>query len=212
MRGVIGTVMALGLVGLLYSGIQNSKHDLTYSGNDIYTTDTDEICVFCHFPHSTNTTSYLWHHITSSASYQFYTSSTMNASTPTSTSGSTVYCLSCHDGTVSIGYTIYDTLTMIGTNPDGTMPAGPENVGTDLRDDHPISIQYEDGLYSSTNEDPDLRDRTTANTVVHSGYTLHLENEKVECGTCHDPHDNTNDPFLEAPVSNSTICFICHAK
>ncbi len=211
MRKVLIALMAFIYIGSLNAGIQNSAHDLTYSGNTYYTTQTTELCIFCHYPHKTGSQTYLWNHTASSATYSFYTSSTMNATTPTSVSGSSAYCLSCHDGTVALGNLIMGgNFQMVGN--DSLQPTSSAYVGTNLTDDHPISIQYEDGLFGSTNEDPDLRDRTSANAVTYGSYTLYLENEKVECGTCHDPHDTTNDPFLQAPTTNSAICFICHNK
>ncbi|MCF6192532.1 MAG: cytochrome c3 family protein [Candidatus Hydrothermae bacterium] len=41
---------------------------------------------------------------------------------------------------------------------------------------------------------------------------MHLEGEKVQCGTCHNPHDNTNAPFLEASNTGSQLCLTCHLK
>ena len=34
------------------------------------------------------------------------------------------------------------------------------------------------------------------------------ENNNIECSTCHNPHDNTNRPFLRVPISD--LCVKCH--
>ncbi len=208
---------------LAAQNISNSPHNLSTSGqtvgNTVYASTETQICVFCHFPHSTGNPTYLWNHAATTASYTFYTSSTMNAATPTALSGSSLYCMSCHDGTVAIGDVVLppeggtDPIAMVGVEADGSMPlTSPARLGTDLSDDHPISIQYEDGLFSSTNEDLGLRDRSDTNTVTNGTITLHLEGEKVQCGTCHNPHDNTNAPFLEASNTGSQLCLTCHLK
>ena len=105
-------------------GIKNSRHNLG-SGDlaigatagarttglagstglgDVFTTKTDQICVFCHTPHGSNTavdSAPLWNRATGTATYQIYSTGTMQASAPgTSLSGSaSLACLSCHDGT-----------------------------------------------------------------------------------------------------------------
>lgn len=220
-----GLLLAVLAVPALLGGqtISSSKHNLSTSGqtagNTIYAVNQTEICIFCHFPHSTGNPTFLWNHAMSTATYTFYTSPTMNAATPTALSGSSSYCMSCHDGTVAVGDVIRagqlgeDPIQMNGVDANGTLPDTiPANLGTSLTDDHPVSIQYEDGLFSSTNEDPDLRDRTTANTVANGGITLYLESERVECGTCHNPHDNTNGAFLEVSNTGSQLCLTCHLK
>ena len=34
----------------------------------------------------------------------------------------------------------------------------------------------------------------------------------VECGSCHNPHKNTNGNFLRIANTNSAICYTCHIK
>jgi predicted CXXCH cytochrome family protein len=33
---------------------------------------------------------------------------------------------------------------------------------------------------------------------------------RVQCDSCHDPHDNGSAPFLRAPAQD--LCFICHDR
>ena len=73
--------------------------------------------------------------------------------------GSSKLCLSCHDGTLAIGNVnvlngqANASITMQGTGPGGVMPAGAGDttgftryLGTDLRNDHPISLTYNSAL------------------------------------------------------------------
>ena len=93
-----------------------------------------------------------------------------------------------------------------------TMPNGIDQIGTDLTNDHPISITYTVGnasLYATTtaltgwtvNENP------TSPTIADV-----LFNDKIECASCHDPHDNTNGEFLRVSNSGSALCLSCHNK
>ena len=72
------------------------------------------------------------------ANYRIYQSSTFDApaSQPT---GASKLCLSCHDGTIALGRVLSraDRIRMVGGD---FMPAGLTNLGTDLSDDHPVSI------------------------------------------------------------------------
>ena len=34
----------------------------------------------------------------------------------------------------------------------------------------------------------------------------------VECASCHDPHDNSNAPFLVMANTASALCLTCHDK
>jgi predicted CXXCH cytochrome family protein len=72
---------------------------------DVFVTGTDEICVFCHTPHGSNTTMSipLWNKAKpASTTYTAYTSTggTMQGTAPTDLgSNMSLACLSCHDGT-----------------------------------------------------------------------------------------------------------------
>ena len=35
--------------------------------------------------------------------------------------------------------------------------------------------------------------------------------DRITCGTCHDPHSNTNPPFLRLDNSADALCLDCHA-
>jgi hypothetical protein len=109
-------------------------------------------------------------------------------------------------------------------------------LATDLRNDHPISIQYAGAVQGSTGKDPDFKaaSSTTAGNSQVVWYIdvsgagkqksdLPLYNRTgsgalngqplVECATCHDPHTN-NTTFLRNPQgnNNSATCLSCHTK
>lgn len=101
-------------------------------------------------------------------------------------------------------------------------------IGTDLRNDHPVGIQYPTGSvdFKSTNRVPlgqllvydnDGDSHADPNEVrmydTGDGY-------EVECASCHDPHgvpsggagSNFNPTFLRVSNSGSGLCLTCHAK
>ena len=168
------------------AGVATSKHNL---GDD--TTETDAVCVFCHTPHGANVTfdgAPLWNKPTAGATYQRY--SALNTSTldgaEAPVGSVSLACLSCHDGTQAMDVVI-NVPGAGGWNPLGTeidnaaigfMPGtGPvPNLTEDLRDDHPISIQYAGGGCSGTTDpacttlgDPDFNTpvNATINGTVH---------------------------------------------
>ena len=192
-----------------------------------------------------------------------------------------VACLSCHDGTQAMDNIInapgsggYDTtgggasgrnFTWLGSDvsADGRMtnPAGGINValiGQDLRNDHPIGVQYCGGGLTGTGatvtgtcKDTDFKNgATTPNGVATqlingvqffwvntAGGTAARERSdmqlyartfatgtgpSVECGSCHDPHVETNQTtgtlpaagptFLRITNGGSAVCLSCHVK
>jgi len=107
--------------------IEGSPHDLSAvaGGNT---------CSFCHTPHGALAGTPLWSHKLSTAVYNIYQSSSLEANIGQPTDSSKL-CLSCHDGTVAL------TETMRGCSNSGTYIApGTAKLGTDLSDDHPISF------------------------------------------------------------------------
>ena len=131
-----------------------------------------QICVFCHTPHGATLAlqAPLWNRSLEgdtgyTVNYQMYDSSSMDASSiaggpPSAPSNASKLCLSCHDGVIAVGSVNVlngssQTITMNGTQGTGEMPFGSlpngasgqntgltRNLGTDLRNDHPISFTY----------------------------------------------------------------------
>lgn len=198
-----GLAFLLAGTGVAFAQITGTKHDFeTATWNT-----TGEKCKMCHVPHTANVTiedTPLWNHDLSVATYTVYGSSTLDATVGQPDGGSKA-CLGCHDGTVALNAFGGNTFT----GADVFIP-GTANLGSDLSDDHPVSFVYDATL--ATN-DGELNDPTT--TTSGLGGTIGqdmLFSTKVQCASCHDPHDNTNAPFLVKSNAGSALCQTCHTK
>jgi len=169
--------------------VAGSAHDLSPRK------DGSQSCQFCHTPHMALSNTPLWNHRLSDAIYTIYQSSSLDAEVGQPT-GSSKWCLSCHDGTVALEANVR------GGSGTTYMPPGKSNLGTDLSDDHPISFEYSSALSS---KDPQLRDPT----LLPDEITLDRFGE-MQCVTCHDPHDNTFGKFLVTTNIKSNLCLKCH--
>ncbi|MCW8922500.1 MAG: hypothetical protein OQK69_02555 [Gammaproteobacteria bacterium] len=199
---ISGSLMALGA-----GNIAATKHNLSStSAAAIKATDGQtQICVFCHTPHNSNPIAPLWNKSSNGNTYIPYDSSTFSIATPGQPTGSSLLCLSCHDGTLALGEIYNDTdVTMT----DLTMPAGVTNLGegtNDLSNDHPVSFDYATaaGLNSEL--------KTVA--AVNSDPDVHLDGSGlVQCTSCHDPHTDAVPKFLVKSNTASALCITCHTK
>lgn len=162
--------------GNVHAGIKGTKHDLSVSGEkNTFTADngTSEICAFCHTPHGGDTSAPapLWNRTLGEPStfttYAALGTSTMDGAVAPVGSVS-LACLSCHDGTQAMNTTInqagsggYNAAgsTQAGTwtgdaanaSPPGSLSnAGIALIGTDLKNDHPVGVQYAGGGFLSS--------------------------------------------------------------
>lgn len=186
-----------------FSQITGSSHD--FSGQSWNTTT--EICIVCHTPHNADVSvlnAPLWNHSLSNvATYTMYSSATMN-STAGQPDGSSKLCLSCHDGTVA--------LENFGGVTSGThLMTGGALMGTDLSNDHPISITYDAALAAA---DGGLFNPTTTQSGL--GGTISntmLIGDKMQCSSCHDVHNSAGiNGLLLKSNSASALCLTCHNK
>lgn len=182
--------------------IVNTKHNLSVSGSgNVKATSESEICLFCHTPHKSNPVAPLWNRKDPGSSYTLYSSSTMQA-LPGQPDGSSILCLSCHDGTIALG-NVLSRARDIEFGPITTMPSGNSNLTTDLHNDHPISFVYNTSLATS---DGQIKNPTSISSPVI------LENSKLQCTSCHDPHKNIYSDFLVASTQYSNLCNSCHQR
>ena len=153
--------------------ITSTKHNLTPTGTGTnkFTPSTGaagaEICVFCHTPHGADTTAVvpLWNRVLAApatyTSYAALATSTLQGATAPVGSVS-IACLSCHDGVQAMN-TMINQPGSGGYNATGAAWSGSwagtnqsagqitnvgtsyGNLGTDLKNDHPIGIQYAGG-------------------------------------------------------------------
>jgi predicted CXXCH cytochrome family protein len=139
--------------------------------------------------------------------------------------------MSCHDGITSIAVgtlinapyselgrsqvildpagTSYSAIGELYRGPTNlTLPTWGPNIGNmitgdtnaDLSDDHPVSFTWVPGITGI--KEP----------AAWGAAPLKLFNNRMECSTCHDVHDNTNPPFLRMSNTNSNMCLSCHIK
>lgn len=220
------------IAAVAFAGIANTKHNLTATGGQ-YTRTTDTtatLCGFCHIPHGGNTSTAglpLWARQTPAGPYTVYGASTagsngvtLSGTTVNATPGTfSLTCLSCHDGTISLGTIVKNgvptTYPMTG-NVDGNGRLVDDNnttaynplIGTDLRNDHPVGLQYrgEAATYAGL--------INAVNGVVANKYPLYGQNsDQLECASCHDPHrEDTNGQTKFLRGLNANLCQDCHAN
>jgi predicted CXXCH cytochrome family protein len=183
--------------------IVSSKHNLSVTGpGTIRATSETEVCKFCHAPHNARNTGPLWNKNDPAASYTLYTSSTLNASLG-QPDGTSIMCLSCHDGTIALG-SIVSAPSLISFGGITMLPSGSTNLGTNLSDDHPISFLYNSALAS-------LNGQLAQPTAITPPVALDRDS-KLQCTACHDAHDNTYTNFLVTTTQGSALCLSCHDK
>ncbi|MBI3182927.1 MAG: cytochrome c3 family protein [Myxococcales bacterium] len=230
----------------LAQGITSTKHNFQSQTNPVHVDPSateDGICVFCHTPHKGASSLLLWNHTFSANNYSWADVSggktTGGTSYPTNVrtwTGSTAKCLSCHDGTVSIGAiywsnaTASPTVTMAGTdvgasgnlnNASYIIPD--QSTGTDLKGNHPVGVPYSYdqavATYNGISTGPDVKlaqwvARPTGVRVFGSGGggAPAAGAAGIECASCHDPHGTGNTFFLRVTKSGSQLCLSCHIK
>ncbi|MBI5675416.1 MAG: cytochrome c3 family protein [Nitrospirae bacterium] len=192
--------------GSAFAVISGSAHDLTVSAA---LGDPISSCQYCHTPHHALTDAPLWNRNNPDpAGFTVYGAAiagalgvTISGTDVNAPGGHSLTCLSCHDGV-----TEYGDLVMGGeANVLLVMDAASTNMlGTDLNGTHPIGVAWNVG------NDAGL---AAAVPAPYRTYATGGE-ERVECGSCHDPHadDRTvggaNSPFLRG--DKSTMCSDCH--
>jgi predicted CXXCH cytochrome family protein len=197
--------------------IAASKHDLSPGAGHLYTGGVKSSCAYCHAPHHAVSGAPLWNRSTSAATYTLYGSGATLAGTTVNQPGiNSQTCLSCHDGTINVGDVINGT-------DDIPVRAGVLNagglivntaagyIGTNLTTTHPIGV-----VYNSAVTIAGLTNVVNANNQV-GGKKWKIYGGgngvgRVECGSCHDPHNTTAGevPFLKDTLA--TICSDCHSN
>ncbi len=195
--------------------------------------DLGSSCVYCHIPPEKGEevdSAELggnpgWNrYLPATGAYDLYDSRTLDNKVKTP-SPISLLCLSCHDGTMAVDMTVFkpngwrsseDAALHLRLNgADDLMSCGKchngrvahniaiKHIGTDLTNDHPISMTYA-GL---NHEDPDFR-RPDGPYGFDNGVKLY--DQKVECATCHNVHNP--DITLLLRTSADRLCETCHIK
>lgn len=179
-----------------------------------------QICVFCHTPHgAAQTEGPLWNRQLSGAQYTTYSSGSLDSAVGPGQSlqqptGISKLCLSCHDGTMAIGAVNVlngsftdrnpqtEDIQMTGTSAGGRMAEGEGKttgftrfIGTDLTNDHPISMTYDTSLANRDGEmrNPAAESHLGTRVRGQPAPVVPLQDDsggqgQVQCNTCHDPH------------------------
>lgn len=204
-------------------------------------TSWDEICVFCHTPHNpAGQTKLLWNRTNPTGDgWTAGNTTTMGTQLPTAVSSVSAYCLSCHDGATAIGSVTNTSnrlgaITYSGTNVDaqGRINGTTTRLNTNLQGSHPVSVPYpRTGKLGYGSVPASGADPTTYNAPVSAGcvgaancpggtaagasiplYTDGSGRLGIECGSCHDPHNNAFGSFLRLANTGSQLCLACHIK
>lgn len=193
--------------GVAHAGVRDTVHNLSPSGPGrrqvgiqgggaaTAGNGEDDLCSFCHTPHSAGGQRGLWNRELKPMTYKLYESSTMEAQTQ-QPNGSSRLCLSCHDGMIAVG--------AMKRKADPTLGklSGRSVLGRDLSDDHPISFVYDQALVA--------RRRDLANPSTLTG-SVKLDNSgEVQCTSCHDAHVDRHPHFLVMDPAHSSLCIVCH--
>jgi len=167
-------------------------------------------CSSCHVPHQATARgqTLLWNQNFSTQTFGTYsdgTSPTLDSvpaeigdatysdtNPPTGAVQASVLCMSCHDGITS---------TLI-------LPTDPAAIGNPtnsdgLKNDHPINM-----VYPTTDAGIVAEASLPAAIVLYDNGT----GNTVQCGSCHNPHDNGLTPFLRIANENTStgLCAACH--
>ncbi|MCK4706040.1 MAG: cytochrome c3 family protein [Gammaproteobacteria bacterium] len=219
------SILTLLTLGVANAGtITGTSHDMSAQG---FTGG--QICVVCHTPHNSNTSvteAPLWNHDVTAVSFTMYSSGTLDSVPDGQPTGISKLCLSCHDGVTAIdsfgGSSGDGTATMTTTEGAGNKAVGGDS--NSLTNDHPISITYNTALSVT---DPGLHNPSTRAVIIGEGgdktrsgtvASLMLSNDKVQCSSCHDVHNNfvgpatADQPFLRVSKAGSKLCLTCHNK
>jgi len=191
--------------------LAGSSHDFSTAG---WNTG-GKVCVTCHVPHKSDTTvadAPLWNHTLSTQSYTLYTSPTLKAVIG-QPGGNSKLCLSCHDGTIAVN--------SFGGVTGTTMISAANNLGTTLKDDHPIGFTYDTALATAKGSmfDPATKTVTIGSSPTKTGTiaAVMLFGGKMECSSCHDVHNTfavgaKGTGMVTMDTAGSKICVACHNK
>jgi predicted CXXCH cytochrome family protein len=189
-------------------------------------------CVYCHIPPEETGANPAdfggidgWNrYVPALSNYQLFDSRDMDNKTGAPNPIS-MLCLSCHDGTMAVDMVVFkpatfdsdrdyalhmrlnpsDDIESCGKCHDGVVAHDIDikMLGTDLRNDHPISMRYSGFDFT----DNDFR---TPDTIDGFNNGVKLYNGNVECMTCHNVHDPSRELLLRANAE--VLCFTCHTK
>ncbi len=184
----------------------------------------NEICIFCHTPHSATALGPLWNRaapdmmgsfpLYNSASLQIKNIAAAQYNTTDYPNGASKLCLSCHDGVTGIGTLLDRTITMNHETMSDVDTTATFDPVIDLAQTHPVSF-----VLNQT-----VLDAMTGGKVHLPTLDLRDSQDRVQCTTCHNPHDDSAEavyntagvpPFwrhiaADPADSYDELCLECH--
>ena len=187
---IVLAVLALTVVGgWTAGGIAGSKHDFSnsqWAGGDA--------CGACHVPHREEApkAAPLWD--PSADLSRRFAAPTKSDDGP---GRGTLMCIRCHDGTIARDTFLGDPRERFKNKRNPALLAA--GHGTT---DHPVGIKY-----------PSIDRGFRPITQVEAKGAVRLPDGKVECVSCHDPHNTLGlANFLVTSNARSALCLTCHNK
>ena len=162
------------------------------------------VCLPCHVSHGAKidddgSNMALWSHSTTDETFTMYSGYAVartDRDLDEQPGGPSKLCLSCHDGATAVD-------AFIG-GPQAPSVYAETSLGTDLRDDHPIGVQYPADGYEGYKPRANL---PPLKLVTWGGKT-----DRIECTSCHEPHSDDFGMFLRMDNTGSALCQQCHDK
>ncbi len=211
---LLALLLVTGRAGAQGIGVIGTPHNLSRSGpGEIRSGTEDEVCKFCHIAHTAVVPVPLWGHALSEV--QDYKTPMVRSRgaavrAPQPDGGSRL-CLSCHDGTIAIGLLAKEIVAVNET----FLRAGRKGyIGTDISGHHPISISIDESAPNSDRPGADMKLRPAA--LIRAAGDVPLDPlGKIQCTTCHDPHQDSYSATGLAPKfwrrpTVSEVCLECH--
>lgn len=191
---------------LVAAGVEDTRHNLSVSGpGPIRSADQDQICIFCHVPHGAPRQAGGWSPEAQTPWYEPYQSATLGA-TPGQPDGASRQCLSCHDGTIASSAAGVGVLPFSAPRVGARGAARASDIATRLGGTHPVSVSHAEAV---VRRDPALGSR-----LVPEPELLDPQG-KVQCTSCHDPHEDPARSGAAVPPfwrgsSFDAVCTTCH--
>jgi predicted CXXCH cytochrome family protein len=177
-----------------FPNLVDTRHDLAiYLPSASHDRDDNPQCVFCHAPRSHSLSLGSWIDDQPENILVYPYERPPEESPPGKPDGSSLVCLGCHDGTIALGDIVSRT---------ESAEAARGETRTNFSDGHPVSLPYEP-VADESGMVLESRDRLPQQVRLDA-------RGKIQCTTCHDPHDDTYGNFLVMEYSDRTLCVACH--
>lgn len=196
------------------SNIKGTKHNLSMLNGAVGNGEEDEMCVYCHTPNAPRSDfsgALKWNKSPKTKSFVMYGTDRAEDNVSIGNNPS-LACLGCHDGISAIN--VVPKISESGRTAAGTLQLTSAAFssslaipGTGKENNHPISVPYREGVAGLKSPGESLNGWSGAKNIDDL-----LRNNKIECGSCHDPHEATNGTFLRVSNRNSSVCLGCHSK